>query len=167
MSLTGSLESGSSPDISHTLCVTVFPLLLKLCLYCSLQSWSHDKYFKPICFVPCFFNWMETWKKYLNPQETKLSTLSQSPVLSCKHLLAWDGLLKPSTLAGSKCPLNVPPGTAAQCFLILLEYHFPDNSYHTLNSVCIFAKWSQIILTSPARNLYHQNLTEEKDRACS
>lgn len=160
-----SLESGSLPGISHTLCVTAFSLLLKICLYCSLQCWSHDKYFKPICFVHCFLNWMETWKKYQNPQETKLST--QSPVLSCKRLPAWDGLLKPSTLAGSKCPLNVPPGTAARCFLILLEQHFPDNSYHTLSSLLMFAKWSQIGLTSPERNLYHQNLAEEKDRACS
>lgn len=66
----------------------------------------------------CYFNWVEICEK--TKQETKLSTLSQ-PALPAAVLPAWEGLLKQSTLAGSKCPPNVPPGSTAHCFLIVLE----------------------------------------------
>lgn len=62
------------------------------------------------------------------------SLQSQGPELGCKPVLpAWDRFLKQSLLAGSKCPLSVPPGTTAHGFLILLEQRFPDESHHALS----------------------------------
>lgn len=132
LSWAGNLGSGSLLRSIPTLSATAFPSFITRCLPCRCSSC--EKYCKTTCFVHCFLTgWIHVKKR---------NSLSESPVLGCKP--ACLDRVQQSTLAGSKCPPNVPPGTTAHGFLILLEEHFPGNSYHTTSILHMFAKWSQI-----------------------
>lgn len=159
---------------SVTLLAAVFPLLIKICLYCFLKRWSCQKYFKFVTlglFIVILTGWKPVEKATLK-QSFPGCRRARCWITACQLLQqpcpAWGGLLKQPALAGSKCPPNVPPGTTAQCLLICLEEHFPVNSYLPQNILHMFVNEVEYKfgLTSPARILYRQNLAAEKDRSC-
>lgn len=138
--LMGKLGSRSLPCITHTLLATAFPLLIESCAAsCSagpVISIS-DPLLCSLLFQLCG-NMERTTKKqsFLCYHRAQCWLQTRLPFQ--------DGLLKQCASEGSKHPLNMPLGTTAHHFLILLEQRFPDSSYHTQRILRMFAKWSQV-----------------------